>query len=186
MNTMIVTMALDPTRTDEVDRHFRNDVAGWARTRPGFVDGRFLRSEDGARGMGVVTFASAQEAAAAAAGPRSAPAGPACRSSRSSFSNRSNRPEEGVEEVARLLVHTPAPSGNALTGAASSATWSSTTSAPTLTPPRAIEKRGENSPTSLLADASARSRLLVCGHNDRQNQAVDVSPRIHIPAHVVR
>jgi len=77
MNTMIVTMALDPARTDDVDRHFRDDVAAWARTRPGFVDGHFLRSEDGKRGIGVVTFASAQEAAAAAAGPRSAPPGPA-------------------------------------------------------------------------------------------------------------
>ena len=77
MNTVIVTMTLDPTRIDDVDRHFRDDVAVWARTRPGFVDGRFLRNEDGTRGMGVVTFESRAQAAAAAVGPRSAPPGPA-------------------------------------------------------------------------------------------------------------
>jgi hypothetical protein len=77
MHTMIVSMTLDPTRTAEVDRHLREDVGGWARTRPGFVTGRWMRSGDGRRGMGVVTFESAAAAEAAAAGPRSAPPGPA-------------------------------------------------------------------------------------------------------------
>jgi hypothetical protein len=73
MHTMIVTMTLDPTRLEEVERHLREDVVDWARSRPGFVTGRWLCSENGATGMGVVTFASADAAAAAAIGPRSAP-----------------------------------------------------------------------------------------------------------------
>jgi hypothetical protein len=77
MYTMIVTMTLDPDRRDVVERHLREDVSGWAKTRPGFVTGRWLYSEDGTRGMGVVAFASAADANVAAAGPRSAPAGPA-------------------------------------------------------------------------------------------------------------
>jgi hypothetical protein len=77
MHTMIVTMNLDPTRLNEVDRHFRQDVAKWAKAQPGFVTGSWLRSEDGTRGLGVVTFASAEAAAGAAVGPRSAPPGPA-------------------------------------------------------------------------------------------------------------
>ena len=77
MSTVIVTMELDPARTAEVGRHFREDVVPWARTRPGFVSGRFLRSADGTRGMGVVVFTTPEHAEAAAAGPRSAPPGPA-------------------------------------------------------------------------------------------------------------
>ncbi len=77
MHTMIVNMTLDPAREDEVARHLRDDVAGWAKTQPGFVSGRWLRSTDRSRGVGVVTFASAEAASAAAAGPRSTPPGPA-------------------------------------------------------------------------------------------------------------
>jgi len=77
MHTMIVTMNLDPARTDEVDRHFQQDVARWAKAQAGFVKGSWLRSEDGTRGLGVVTFTSAATAAGAAVGPRSAPPGPA-------------------------------------------------------------------------------------------------------------
>jgi hypothetical protein len=77
MYTMIVTMTLDPEQRDAAERHLREDVTAWAKTRPGFVTGRWLCSEDGTKGMGVVTFASAADATAAAAGPRSSPAGPA-------------------------------------------------------------------------------------------------------------
>lgn len=77
MHTMIVTMTLDPTQRQEVDRHLRDDVVSWATSRPGFVTGRWLRSENGAAGIGVVTFTSAEAAAAAAAGPRSAQPGKA-------------------------------------------------------------------------------------------------------------
>lgn len=77
MHTMIVTMRLDPAMPGEVNRHFREDVAGWAKAQPGFVMGRWLRSQDSTRGLGVVTFASAEAAAGAAVGPRAAPPGPA-------------------------------------------------------------------------------------------------------------
>ena len=77
MKTMVVTMSLDPAQRREVDRHLRDDVAIWAKNQPGFVTGSWLRSEDGTRGVGTVTFASAEAAAAAAVGPRSAPTGPA-------------------------------------------------------------------------------------------------------------
>jgi hypothetical protein len=77
VHTMIVTMTLDPTRPAEVDRHFRQDVAPWAKAQPGFSGGSWLRSPDGTRGLGVVTFTSAEAAASAAVGPRAARPGPA-------------------------------------------------------------------------------------------------------------
>ena len=77
MSTMIVTMTLDPQQRDAAERHLREDVAAWAKSRPGFVSGRWLCSDDGTKGVGVVTFASAADAAAAALGPRSSPGGPA-------------------------------------------------------------------------------------------------------------
>jgi hypothetical protein len=69
MHTLIVRMALDPSRSGEVDRHFRDDVVLWAKAQPGFVTGRWLRSTDGASGLGVVTFSSLDAATAAVAGP---------------------------------------------------------------------------------------------------------------------
>lgn len=74
---MIVTMTLDPAERDEVDRHFRDQVSVWATAQPGFVTGQWLRSEDGTKGLGVVSFASVHAATAAAAGPRSSPPAPA-------------------------------------------------------------------------------------------------------------
>jgi hypothetical protein len=76
--TMVVGMVLDPARPEEVDRHLRDDVVPWARTRPGFVSGRWLRSTDNTRGAGVVVFDSAPAAEDAAASARaSRPAGTA-------------------------------------------------------------------------------------------------------------
>jgi hypothetical protein len=71
MNTMLVTMTLDPARSDEVERHFREDVAPWATRQPGFVSGQWLSC--GAQGFGIVVFDSQEHADAAAVGPRSAP-----------------------------------------------------------------------------------------------------------------
>ncbi|HTF52901.1 MAG TPA: hypothetical protein VK735_36110 [Pseudonocardia sp.] len=71
MHTMVVRMTLDPTRPDEVDRHFREFVVPWAKEQPGFVSGRWLRGVRGETGMGVVTFASEDAANTAAATPRS-------------------------------------------------------------------------------------------------------------------
>ena len=73
MNTMVVTMSLDAARSDEVDRHFREDVAPWATRQPGFLSGQWLRLPGGAQGLGVVVFDSQEHADAAAMGPRSAP-----------------------------------------------------------------------------------------------------------------
>jgi hypothetical protein len=77
MHTMIVTMTLDPTRREDVERHLREEVVAWAMSRPGFVTGRWLCSENNATGMGVVTFTTADAASAAAIGPRTAPPGKA-------------------------------------------------------------------------------------------------------------
>lgn len=77
MHTMIVTMTLDPARRGEVDRHFRDEVSVWAKAQPGFVTGQWLHSDDGIKGVGVVSFASMEAATAAAAGPRSSPPAPA-------------------------------------------------------------------------------------------------------------
>jgi len=67
---MVVQMSTDPSRPEEVARHLRDDVAGWASQQPGFVSGQWLRSADGSGGMGVVVFASEDAATTAARGPR--------------------------------------------------------------------------------------------------------------------
>jgi hypothetical protein len=66
-------MTTDPARAEEVARHFREDIAGWAVKQSGFVSGQWLRSTDGDDGMGVVIFASQSDATTAAQGPRSYP-----------------------------------------------------------------------------------------------------------------
>jgi hypothetical protein len=71
MHTMVVRMSIDPARADEAARHLREDVVGWARQQPGFVNGQWLRSPEGTEGIGVVVFASPDAAASAARGPRS-------------------------------------------------------------------------------------------------------------------
>jgi hypothetical protein len=73
MHTMVVLMSTDPSRPEEVARHLREDVLGWAKRQPGFVSGQWLRSADRRGGMGVVVFASEDAATIAARGPRSSP-----------------------------------------------------------------------------------------------------------------
>ena len=70
MHTMVVRMSIDPARAEEAARHLREDVVGWARQQPGFVNGQWLRNAEGTEGIGVVVFASADAAATAARGPR--------------------------------------------------------------------------------------------------------------------
>jgi len=71
--TMVVLMTVDPARTEEVDRHFHQDVRPWAQRQPGFVSAQWLRLAHGSRAMGLVTFESEEHAQAAAKGPRSQP-----------------------------------------------------------------------------------------------------------------
>ena len=71
MYTLVVQMSTDPSRAEAVARHFREDVAGWARRQPGFVTGQWLSSPDGKTGIGVVVFDSEEAASRAAHGPRS-------------------------------------------------------------------------------------------------------------------
>lgn len=71
MHTIVVQMATDPSRSDEVARHLREDVSVWAKRQPGFVSGQWLRSPDGRAGLGVVVFDSEEAATSAAQGPRS-------------------------------------------------------------------------------------------------------------------
>jgi hypothetical protein len=73
MHTMVVQMSIDPSRTDVVTRHLREDIVSWARQQPGFVSGQWLLGPGQDHGMGVVVFASQDAAAAAAQGPRSFP-----------------------------------------------------------------------------------------------------------------
>jgi hypothetical protein len=73
MNTVVVDMKLDPDRAEDVDRHLREDVVGWAKGQPGFISGQWLRLAGGDHGMGVLIFASEEQANAAAGGPRSQP-----------------------------------------------------------------------------------------------------------------
>ena len=70
MHTMVVQMSIDPSRTDVVTRHLREDIVSWARQQPGFVSGQWLLGPGQDHGMGVVVFASEDAAAAAAQGPR--------------------------------------------------------------------------------------------------------------------
>jgi hypothetical protein len=64
-------MSTDPSRAEEVEVHFRQDIVRWARCQSGFVGGQWLRSTDGRSGLGVVVFESEAAAEAAAGGPRS-------------------------------------------------------------------------------------------------------------------
>lgn len=73
MHTLVVRMSIDPARAEEAARHFREDVAGWAKRQPGFVAGQWLRSPDGRAAMGVVVFTCEAAATTAAQGPRSYP-----------------------------------------------------------------------------------------------------------------
>ena len=73
MHTMVVQMSIDPSRTQAVTRHLREDIVSWARQQPGFVSGQWLLSPGQDHGMGVVVFASKDAATAAAQGPRSFP-----------------------------------------------------------------------------------------------------------------
>jgi hypothetical protein len=73
MHTMVVQMSIDPSRTDAVTRHFREDIISWARQQPGFVSGQWLLGPGHRQGMGVVVFTTEDAAAAAAQGPRSYP-----------------------------------------------------------------------------------------------------------------
>ena len=66
MHTMIVRMSVDPARAELVARHFREDIIGWATRQPGFVSGQWLLAAERDHGMGVVIFASEDDASAAA------------------------------------------------------------------------------------------------------------------------
>ena len=73
MHTKVERISVDPARAEEAARHLLEDVVGWARQQPGFVNGQWLLSPDRSEGMGVVVFASGDAAASAARGPRSYP-----------------------------------------------------------------------------------------------------------------
>jgi hypothetical protein len=73
MHTMVVHMSIDPSRTEVVTRHLREDIVSWARQQPGFVSGQWLLSPGQGQGMGVVVFASEDAATTAAQGPRNFP-----------------------------------------------------------------------------------------------------------------
>ena len=73
MHTIVVQMSIDPSRTEIVTRHLREDIVSWARQQAGFVSGQWLLGPGQDHGMGVVVFASEDAAIAAAQGPRSFP-----------------------------------------------------------------------------------------------------------------
>jgi Antibiotic biosynthesis monooxygenase len=73
MHTLVVQMSTDPARAEEVARHLREDVAGWAKRQPGFITGQWLRSPDRRAVIGAVAFDSEDAATKAAQGPRSYP-----------------------------------------------------------------------------------------------------------------
>ncbi|MBA3743944.1 hypothetical protein [Sporichthya sp.] len=73
MHIMVVRMATDPDRIEEVRRHLEEDAKRRAAARPGYIGGRWLVAEDQRHAIGVVRFDSADAAQTAAiAGPRKA------------------------------------------------------------------------------------------------------------------
>lgn len=70
MSTMVVRMACDPGRREEVVDHLRDDVTVWALEQAGFLTGAWHVTADGRWGIGVVEFGSADAAERAAVGPR--------------------------------------------------------------------------------------------------------------------
>jgi hypothetical protein len=70
MHTLVVQMSIDPSRAEEVETHFRQDIVPWALRQSGFVAGQWLRSTDGRSGLGIVVFGSEAAANTAAGGPR--------------------------------------------------------------------------------------------------------------------
>jgi hypothetical protein len=73
MHTMVVQMSIDPSRSEAVTRHLREDIVSWARQQPGFVSGQWLVGPGQSQGLGIVVFASEDAAAVAAQGPRGFP-----------------------------------------------------------------------------------------------------------------
>jgi hypothetical protein len=72
MHTMMIRMTIDPHFMTEVTRHFTDDVAPWARSRPGFVSGQWLVHEGQRSAAGVVVFDSCDAADTAAEQARGA------------------------------------------------------------------------------------------------------------------
>lgn len=70
MSTLVVRMECDPQYRDEVVRHLREDVVGWAHQQPGFTRGTWCVTPDGRLGLGFVEFGSLAEAEKAAQDPR--------------------------------------------------------------------------------------------------------------------
>jgi hypothetical protein len=66
MHTMIVRMTIDPHFMSAVTRHFTDDVAPWASTRQGFVNGQWLVHEGESAAAGIIVFESCAAADAAA------------------------------------------------------------------------------------------------------------------------
>jgi hypothetical protein len=71
VNTLLVTMSVDPSRADLVAQHLREDIVPWARQQRGFVSGQWLLGAG--QGFGVVLFQTGEDAQQAAAGPRAFP-----------------------------------------------------------------------------------------------------------------
>lgn len=56
MTTLLISLALDPDRSQEVIRYLRTDLARWIRRLPGFESSHWLLSEDRAHCTVTLTF----------------------------------------------------------------------------------------------------------------------------------
>jgi hypothetical protein len=77
MATLMLTMDLDPSRADEVQRQVSMNVIPWVRRLPGFRSGRWVRSVDCSYCLVLVEFdteAEAEEVAELARSQRNNPA----------------------------------------------------------------------------------------------------------------
>lgn len=62
MATLVLTLDLDPVRSDEARQHVRADVIPWVRRLPGFCGGRWVHSTDQSYCLVLAEFATDAEA----------------------------------------------------------------------------------------------------------------------------
>jgi hypothetical protein len=67
MHAVFTTVGIDSSRADEARELLNNHTLPMVKQAPGFVSGTWMRSEDRARGQGVILFESEETAKAVAA-----------------------------------------------------------------------------------------------------------------------
>lgn len=77
MTTLLVSLVLDPDRSEDVVRLLRSEMAPWMRRQPGFVSSHWLLAEDRAHCTITIEFGTAVEAKTVGEATRALPDIPA-------------------------------------------------------------------------------------------------------------